>query len=101
VQRDQGGLDVLLSGQGGDEVEGLENKADRGGADLGELAFPQAGQVLAVQFHGARGRAVKRAEDLQQGALAVAGRPLDRQPVAVLDDHVHAPLCVHDAAALR
>jgi sigma-B regulation protein RsbU (phosphoserine phosphatase) len=101
VERDQRGLDVLLSGQGGDEVEGLEDEADRGGADLGELAFPQAGQVLAVQFHGARGRAVKGAEDLQQGALAVTRRPLDRQPVAVLDDHIHAPQCVHDSAALR
>ena len=101
VERDQRGLDVLLSGQGGDEVEGLEDEADRGGADLGELAFPQAGQVLAVQFHGSRGRAVKGAEDLQQGALAVTRRPLDRQPVAVLDDHIHAPQCVHDSAALR
>src|SRR5207253_3347520 len=30
-----------------------------------------------------------------------AGRSLDGQPVAVLDDHVHAPQRVHDAAALR
>jgi hypothetical protein len=48
TERDQRGLDVFLGGQGGDEVEGLEDEADRGRAYLGELAFPQAGQVLAV-----------------------------------------------------
>jgi hypothetical protein len=53
VQRDQRGLGVLLGGQGGDEVEGLEDEADRGRADLGELAFPQGGQIVAVKFHGA------------------------------------------------
>src|ERR1700677_1048863 len=67
-----------------DEVEGLEDEADGCSADLGELAFPQAGQVLAGEFHGVWGRAVESTEDLQQGALAVTGRALDGQPVTVL-----------------
>ena len=32
AERDQRGLDVLLGGQGRDEVEGLEDEADRGRA---------------------------------------------------------------------
>ena len=77
AERDERSLDIFLGGQGGDEVKGLEDEADRGRAYPGELAFPQAGEILAVQFDGAGGRAVQGAEDLQQGALAVAGRPLD------------------------
>ena len=48
-ERDQGRLDVLLGGQGGDEVEGLEDEADRGGAHLGQPALPQPGQILAAE----------------------------------------------------
>src|SRR6266566_4110552 len=66
---DEGCLDVLLGGQGGDEVEGLEDEADRGGADPGQLAFPQPGQILAAEYDRARSRPVERAEDLQQRAL--------------------------------
>jgi hypothetical protein len=53
AERDERGLDIFRGGQGGDEVEGLEDEADRCGANLGELTFPSAGPVLAGQLHGA------------------------------------------------
>jgi len=41
VQRHQRRFDVLLRRQGGDEVEGLEDEADRGGPDPAELTLMQ------------------------------------------------------------
>jgi hypothetical protein len=41
VLRDQGRGYVLGRGQGGDEVEGLEDEADGVGPDPGEGGFPQ------------------------------------------------------------
>ena len=73
-----------------DQVEGLEDEPDRAGADLGDLGFPQPRQVLAVELDDARGGPVQPAEDLQQGGLPVPGRALDGQPLAVVDDQVHA-----------
>jgi hypothetical protein len=88
-QRHQRGLDILLRAQRGDEVEGLEDEPDRRGSDLRDLALPQGGQVLAVEVHDAGGRPVQAAKDLQQRGLAVAGRALDGQPLAVFDDQIH------------
>ena len=99
LQGSQSGLDVLLGRQGGNEVEGLEDEPDRGGADLGQLGFPQRGQVTAVELGHAGGGAVQGAEDLQQGGFAVPGGALDGQPFAVLDDQVHPGQRVHGVRA--
>src|ERR1700730_6201393 len=99
-QRHQRRLDVLLPAQRGDQVEGLEDEPDGGGPDLGDLALPQVGQVLAVEVHDARGRPVQAAQDLQQRGLAVSGRALDGQPFAVLDDQVHPRERGHGGPAL-
>ena len=90
AQRHQGHLHVLQRVQRRDQVEGLEDEPHRRRPDLRDLGFPQGGEVLAVEFHDARGRPVQAAEDLQQGGLAVPGRALDGQPLTVLDDQVHA-----------
>src|SRR5580692_2788248 len=100
TERSERHLDVLLRAQRRDQVEGLEDEADRGGPDPGDLALPHRAQVLAVEFHGSRGRPVQAAEHLQQGGFAMAGRALDGQPFTVLDDRIHPGQRVHHAAAL-
>ncbi len=91
ASRNQRGLDVLLRAQRRDQVERLENEPDRPGPHRGHLALAERGQILAVEFHGARGRTVEPAEHLQQGGLAVPGRSLDGEPLAVGHGQVHRP----------
>ena len=68
---------------------------------LGQLALAQPGQFTPGQFDRTRGGPVKTTEDPQQRRLAVAGRSLDGQPLAVLDGQVDARERVHGMAALR
>jgi hypothetical protein len=81
----EGGLDVLLGGEGGDEVEGLEDEADVLAADLGELGLRQLGQVGAVEHDFALCGLVQSAEHLEQGGLAAARGALDDETVPVGD----------------
>src|SRR5205814_1694788 len=82
---------VLLRGQRRDQVEGLEHEADGGGPHPGHLGLAQLREVTAVEVDDASRRAVQAAEDLQQRRLAVPGRALDGQPLAVLDHQVDPP----------
>src|SRR5262249_45873227 len=45
VERDEGGLDVLGGGQGGDQVEGLEDEAELRRSYLPDLGFGRCGEV--------------------------------------------------------
>ena len=60
------------------QVVVLEDEADVPVAEVGQLALGQGERVLAVEADGAGGRPVEGAEDVQQRALAGAGRPHDR-----------------------
>src|SRR5580693_29401 len=100
AKRDQRCLDILLGRQRRYQVEGLEDETDRRCAHMGELGFAQGREVLAAELYGAGAGPVERAENLQQRALAVPGRALDRQPVAIFDDQVDAPERVYGTPAL-
>ena len=64
------------------------------------FGLPQLRQVLAVEVDHAPDWPVQAAEDLQQRRLAVPGRALDGQPLAVLDHQVDAAQRGHGLAAL-
>ena len=53
VQRDQGGFHVLLRGERGDQVEGLEHETHGGGPDPGHLGLAQLRQVTPVEVDDA------------------------------------------------
>ena len=87
--------DVLLGGQGRDQVERLEHEPHGAGADPGAIAVRQAGGIGAVDPELGRRpvvgvRAVEQPEEVHQGALAGPGRPHDRDHLASLDRHVDA-----------
>ena len=73
---------VLDGAQPRQEVEALEDEADRLQAQAGPGVVVQVGQVVAVQAHRPLGGPVEQPEDLQQGALAGArrGRRWPRTP---------------------
>ena len=70
--------DVFQGGQGGNELEVLENKADFLIADARRPAvLVQHAEVNAVQAHAARGRVFQSGAETEEGGLAAAGRPDD------------------------
>ena len=64
--------DVLLSGQGGQQVEGLEDETDALPAEEGELLVVEGVELLATQHHPARGDLVQPGQAVHQGGLAGA-----------------------------
>src|ERR1700683_143929 len=99
-ERDQRHLDVLQRVERGDQIEGLEDEADRVGPDLGYLGLSHTAQVHVVELDRAGGRPVKATDHLQQSGLPMARGPLDGEPFAVLDLQVHAAQRLDDATAL-
>ena len=76
---------VLRRGEPGQQVEVLEDVADRAAAQLGLGAAGHPQRVLAVDEDGARGRLLQRAGDRQQRGLAGPGRAHDGDHLAGLD----------------
>jgi len=70
VPRHQRRLHVLLGGQRGDEVEGLEDEAERVAPQLREVLLAHLGQVASLIEKMPGRRAVHGAQHLQQGRLA-------------------------------
>ena len=75
-------LDVLDGGQRRDQVELLEDEAERAQPQLGELVVAELREVAALEQHLAVARAVERAEQLQQRRLAGAARAFERDELA-------------------
>ena len=75
-------LDVLERGQGRDQVELLEDEAERVQPELRQLAVAERAEVAPLEEDAARARPVERAEQLQQGRLARAARALERDELA-------------------
>ncbi len=71
-------LDVLERARPREEVEALEDEAERPVADLGELVAVEPRDLLAGEPVGAERRPVEAAEDVHQRRLARAGRAHDR-----------------------
>src|SRR5687768_5769914 len=87
-------LDVLGNRQVADQVERLENESDLPIADPRALRGRQVRDRLAVQEILATARRVEQAEEGEQGRLAAARGPGDREKLTWLDLEVHFGKCV-------
>ena len=67
--------DVLLDGQGRDEVERLENEADALAAQPAQRVFVEAREIHLGQMHVPDRGPVEAGGTVEEGALAGAGRP--------------------------
>ena len=74
--------DVLLGGQGGQQVEGLEDEAEAIAAHGGELLVFHAGQVLAGDEGVPGGGGVQAGQAVQKSGLARAGGAHDGHELA-------------------
>ena len=83
-------LDVLERGQGREEVELLEDEADRAFADRRQPARARRIDLLAVDHDPPGGRGEDAAEDRQEGRLAGARRPLEGDDLAGAQREVDA-----------
>ena len=82
---------VLDRRQAGQQVVGLEDKADLPVADAGQLVLAQVAHVLSVQHVGAAGGPVQAAQDVHQRGLARARGAHDGQELAPFHSQVHPP----------
>ena len=78
-------LDVLEDGEVADEVEALEDEADVLVPHDGALVGVEAVGVAAAQPVAPRGRGVEEPQDREQRGLAGAGRPDEREHLALAD----------------
>ncbi len=93
-ERSERGLHVLCSGQGGDQVELLEDEPEGAEPEVSQLRVFEPAEVAALEQHLARAGAVEPAEELKQRCLPGAARPRDREEFALLDrkiDVAHGP----------
>ena len=74
--------DVLQRRERGQQVVKLEHKAQRAAAAQGQGRIVQALHFFTVQPKAARGHALQQAQDVEQGALARARRPHQRDEFA-------------------
>ncbi len=70
----EGEFDIFLESHARQEVERLEDHADRVTAIPGEFERRERGDVLAEGDNGAGGGAVESGDEIQQGGLSGAGR---------------------------
>ena len=82
--------DVLLRGQDGQQVVGLEDEADLAAAQQREVAVVEAVEARAGDLDPALGRPVEAGEDVQQRRLARARRAHDRGEAAAVERDVDA-----------
>jgi hypothetical protein len=81
---------ILERGEFGQQVVELKDEAEPGAAEGRQLLLLEREDVGALQQEPAGGRAVERADNLQQGALARAATPHDADGLAPLDLQVDA-----------
>ena len=79
----------------------LKDEADVSIAKVGQVALGQGEGIASLQPHVAARRPVERAENVQQRALAGAGRPHDGHGVAALQVERHIAQHGQGAAARR
>ena len=79
---DQRQLDVPVHVEVADQVEGLEDEADRAGADPGALGLVESRHGLAGEDVAALARRVEQTENRQQRRLAAARRTADGDVLA-------------------
>ena len=67
-----GDLDILAGGEGGDQLERLEDESDLGTAEAGPSIFVELREVVPVERHRTRARPIKSSEEAEEGALPAA-----------------------------
>jgi hypothetical protein len=82
-----------------EEVVGLKDVADVREAELREFTIGQRGKALAAELDFAVVGAIQSAEQVQQRALARAGRAAQRDELAGFHGEVHAAQDFHEAGA--
>src|SRR5258706_291247 len=85
---DVGDFDVAHGGEGGEEVEALEDEADLGAAHFGAFGVGEFGEVGAVDEDRAGGGVGEAAEDVEKGGFSGAGRAYDGDELAGGDGEV-------------
>src|SRR3989475_1444024 len=85
------GGDVVEHAHPIEEEELLEDEAEAGGAEAGELTVAHAAGVDAVDAHAARGGPVERARDVQQRSLPRSRRSHHGEQFTQLDPQAHLP----------
>src|SRR5512144_649449 len=103
-------LGVLERGQRGEEVEGLEDEADRLAPEPEELRPRRPGDVLSGDRHPSRGGGIEGSDHVQEGRLATAGGTEDDSELPRLDiqrdllerrhGHLADPVAARDALEL-
>ena len=80
--------DVLADRQLVDQVEALEHEAEAVAAQLRELRLGLLRHVVVLEHVAAARRPVDRAEDVEQGRFAAAGRAHDGDEFARIDREI-------------
>jgi hypothetical protein len=89
LRGDERRLDVLLRGEGRDQIERLEDESEGRCPQPCHLRLRQLREIAPLEVDATRGRTVEAAEREQEGRLPLPGRPLDGQELAVLDGQIH------------
>ena len=85
---DEGKGNVVEDGEGGNEVEVLEDEADFLRAEAGFFFVANAGDGFAVQEIDTRGGGVEEANDVEEGGFAAAAGTHNHNELAALDGEV-------------
>jgi hypothetical protein len=81
----QGHLHVLLRGEGGDQLEGLEHKSNLFGPEPRTLILAERAQLLTIERYGPGGGPIESSQKTEKGRLAASRRSQDGQELTWLD----------------
>ena len=84
----EGELDVFLGAEDGDQVEGLEDKADVIVAPAGEVAFAHVGRLFVQDEQTAVGWLVHARDEVEKRAFAGAGGTHQGDELAARDGQI-------------
>src|SRR6267378_3352474 len=90
VAEEVGQENVLQRGEGGEQVEALEDEPDLRVPQGGKLRVGDGAQIAAEHQRFARELAIQAAQDVQQRALSAAALALDRKELAAAHREVDA-----------
>ena len=97
-RQNHGQVDVVLQIEGIQQIEFLEHKAQMIPPEVGNVLFPDFGNVLIFQQHRAGGGLIQRRQNIQQGGFAGAGLAHDSHVLPLLQVEIHIPQGLHAVA---
>jgi hypothetical protein len=90
-----GNRDVVTRGQGGQQIEALENEPDRVPPEARAVSVRHLAEIIATDQHLATRGAGQPTQDVEQRRLSAAGRTNHRHELALMDDAIHTSKCFH------